>query len=145
MQWRRSFDIDDEDTTEKIKPIIDRRNWDRVYEMTKERNLTVGYHGIHIQIIPSLLQFPNMTWNQLIENLFIGNKRDNIPPFFWLNNNYVIHVQTKKCNHSEHYILRGIKVFMKANNNHAREENCCIDRITYRQIRDTTILWYRIL
>ena len=47
--------------TEKIRSIIDRINQERVSEMIKKRNLTVGYHGRHINILPPLLKFTKMT------------------------------------------------------------------------------------
>ena len=61
--------------------------------MMKERNLTVGYHGGQIHILPILLLFTKMAYKHLIENLVIGNKRDNIPPFF--TSHHVLHVQKK--------------------------------------------------
>ena len=44
--------------------------------------MTVGYHGGQIQIPTPLLQFINITLKELINNLFIRNKRNNISPFF---------------------------------------------------------------
>ena len=48
----------------------------------KKGNLMVGYHGGQLHILPPLLQFTKIIQNELINNLLIGNKRDNIPPFF---------------------------------------------------------------
>ena len=71
-------DIYDEDTTEEIISIIDRRNNERVSEMAKKRNIKVGYYEGQLQKIPLLLQFTKTMCKQLIENPFIGNERDNI-------------------------------------------------------------------
>ena len=67
--------------------------------MTNKRNNMVVYHGVQLQILLPLLQFPKMMCNQLIYNLLIWNNRDDIPQSFKTRNN-VIHVQTNKCNNA---------------------------------------------
>ena len=50
------FDIDDEREAEEIRSIIDRKNWEIVYEMMKNSNTTVGYHGGQLQVLSQLSQ-----------------------------------------------------------------------------------------
>ena len=134
-------DIDDDDATEKIRSIIDKRNCERVSELMKKGNMTVVYHRIYLNILPPLFQFTNMTQKQLVDNLLIQNKRDNITPFCLLNHNHVRHVKIKKCYNSGHYTLRTMKVFMKLIKKHATEENCSIEIRIYWTIRDTINMW----
>ena len=110
--------------TEKIRSIIDRINQERVSEMIKKRNLTVGYHGRHINILPPLLKFTKVTCNNLIDDLLIGNKRYNIPPYCLLTHYHFRHLQTKKCNNSGHNMLIKMESFVKVIEKHTREANC---------------------
>ena len=109
--------------------------------MMKKSNLVVGYHGGQLQILHSLLQFPNMICKQLIENLLVGNKRYKIPLFCLLDNHHVRHVWTNHFRNSGHFKLSRIKLFMWVIEKHASEENFWVDRIIYWTIRDTTIMW----
>ena len=60
--------------------------------MTKERNMTVGYHGGHLQIIPPFFKVPKIIHKQHVENLLVWNKRSKITPFLLLIHYHIRHV-----------------------------------------------------
>ena len=62
----------------------------------KKRKLTVGFHHGRLQVVPVYWKFPNMTIKQLIDNWFIENEREKIPPFAVLKFNHVVNIKTVK-------------------------------------------------
>ena len=56
------------------------------------RTLTVGFHHGCLQVIPPSRTFPRMTCKQLIDNWFVGNKIEKIPPLELLSALHVAHL-----------------------------------------------------
>ena len=50
----------------------------------KKRKYVVGYHHGPLQVLPAHFKFPKMTLPQLITNWLVGNKDENIPPYWSL-------------------------------------------------------------
>ena len=75
---------------------LERQNISEVKLKLKKRKLTVGFHHGRLQVVPVSWKFPNMTIKQLIDNWFIGNEREKIPPFAVLHFNHVAHIKTAK-------------------------------------------------
>ena len=63
-----------------------------------------------------------MTIKQLIDNWFIGNERENIPPFAVLQFNHVAHIKTAKSARSGKSKLRQMRSVMKAVKKYAIQE-----------------------
>ena len=49
-----------------------------------------SHHGL-LTPLPSDWEFSSITWSQLIENWFLGNQRDNLPPIIDLDSKLVKH------------------------------------------------------
>ena len=79
----------------------------------KKKKLAVGFHHGRLQVVPVYWTFPNMTINQLIDNWFIGNERENIPPLVILKFNHVAHIKTVKSERSGKSKLRQMRSVMK--------------------------------
>ena len=67
----------------------------------------MGYHNGKLQVLPVYSKFPKITAKQLVENWFVGNLENKIPPFALLQNNHVRHINGAIKN------LRMMKAFMK--------------------------------
>ena len=80
---------------------------------SKKRKLTVGFHHGRLQVVPVYWTFTNMTIKQLIDNWFIGNEREKIPPFSVLQFNHVAHIKTAKSAMSGKSKLRQMRSVMK--------------------------------
>ena len=79
----------------------------------KKSKLTVVFYHDCLQVVPVYWTFPNMNINQLIDNWFIGNEREKIPPFSVLKFNHVAHIKTAKSARSGKSKLRQMRSVMK--------------------------------
>ena len=61
-------------------------------EKTKKIKLTVGYHDVKLNVLPSNHQFPPMTCYQLIVNWLIGSVSDTVPLIWTLSSKEVRHI-----------------------------------------------------
>ena len=75
---------------------LERKNISEANFKLKKRKPTVGFHHGCLQVVPVYWKFPNMTIKQSIDNWFIGNDREKIPPFAVLQFNHVAHIKTAK-------------------------------------------------
>ena len=56
------------------------------------RRLRMGYHRGHLQGLPPKWTFPKMTMKQLLENWFVGNKKESVPHLKLLVHLHVQHI-----------------------------------------------------
>ena len=92
---------------------LERKNISEAKLKLKKRKLTVGFHHGSLQVVPVYWKFPNMTIKHLIDNWFIGNEREKIPPFAVLKFNKVAHIKTAKSARSGKSKLRQMRIVMK--------------------------------
>ena len=64
----------------------------------KKSCFTLEFHNGVLQWLPPLLAFLKMTVNHLIENWYIGNQREKVPPLALLDAKYVGHIVAGKTN-----------------------------------------------
>ena len=65
---------------EEVQLVMDQiRRATRIRVMNR-RTLTMGFHHICLQVIPPTCTFPIITCKQLVDNWYVGNKIENIPP-----------------------------------------------------------------
>ena len=106
--------------SEEEKQLHIERNHQQAMDHVKKRKLTMGSHHGLLTPLPSDWEFPSMTWSQLIENWFLGNQRDNLPPIIDLDSKLVKH-----CNKGSGNRMRGNMVaFMRVVEMEAREKSC---------------------
>ena len=80
----------------------------------------MGSHHGHLTPLPSDWEFPSMTWYQLIENWFLGNQRDNLPPIIDFDSKLVKH-----CNKGSDNQMRGnMAAFIRIVEMEAQEKLC---------------------
>ena len=106
--------------SEEEKQLHIERNHQQAMDHVKKRKLTMGSHHGLLTPLPSDWEFPSMTWSQLIENWFLGNQRDNLPPIIDLDSKLVKH-----CNKGSGNRMKGNMVaFMRVVEMEAREKSC---------------------
>ena len=130
--------------TAEVQRIREQAKIQRSRDVMKKRQLTMGYHSGRLQVLPVHWRFPKMTSKQLIENWFVGNKKDKIPPFALLNYQHVAHIATNKDKKAGKNQLRIMRSFMKVVQKYAKEEHCWSDKKTDWNIEYTTKMWNKI-
>lgn len=118
--------------------LIQQRAVNASMQAVKRRRLTLGFHHGKLQCLPAHWKFPTMTCKQLFENWFIGNKRDNVPPFALLKHHHVDHIKNGAAT------LRKMKSFMKVIECHARDEGCWIESKADWTIGEVSKAWEKI-
>ena len=93
----------------------------------KKRKLTVGFHHGCLQVVPVYWKFLNMTIKHFIDNWFIGNEREKIPPLVVLQFNHITHIKTAKSERSGKSKLRQMRSVMKVVKKYAIQEGCWSD------------------
>ena len=79
-----------------------------------------------------------MTCKQLFENWFLGNRRDNIPPFALLRHHHVEHIKNGAPT------LRKMKAFLKIAERYGREEGCWFESRADWSIDKVREAWEKI-
>ena len=115
-------DLETEDTSEEISAILGRRRRTKNKEVVSRRNLTMGFHHGRLQVLPPTWTFPKMSAKQLIDNWYVGNKEDHIPPLALLSPKDVAHLGTTKCPNQGKVKLRQMKAVMMVIERYARIE-----------------------
>ncbi len=85
-----------------------------------------------------------MTMKQLIENWFVGNQKEKIPPFVLLDDEHVRHLGTSKTKNSGRNKLRQMKAVMKVVKRHAIDENCWTEDKQKWNIEYSQQLWDKV-
>ena len=102
--------------------------------LVKKREFLIGYHHNRLNVLPSNFVFPKMTPLQLITNWLVGDVSSNIPPYWTLASNNVVHF--KGC-----VALRCMQLFMKTIEVHGRELNLWISSKNGWSYKSIGLLW----
>jgi hypothetical protein len=130
--------------TEEEREVVRRNRRERGEGAVKRRRLTVGFHHGKLQILPPHWNFPNMTIRQLIENWFVGNVREKVPPYALLKGNHVAHIKTEKNKKAGQIKLRMMRLVMSNVIEHAKSEGCWAENKQDWTIEFTARMWERI-
>ena len=132
-----------EDDTE-VQDIIERRSRQNQKRVMAKRQLTMGFHHGKLQVLPPMWKFPKMNAKQLIDNWYVGNTREKIPPLVLLSHNDVAHLGTAKCPNSGKVKLRQMRLVMSLIERYARIERCYEADKSKWTIEYTRILWEKV-
>jgi hypothetical protein len=104
----------------------------------KKRKYVVGYHHGRLQVLPAHFKFPKMTSPQLITNWLVGNKDENIPPYWSLSSVDLKHIKNgcKKWN--------CMKSFMSVVEKYGRKYNAWKEIPSEWDYKHVTDLWEAI-
>ena len=84
----------------------------------------MGFHHGNFQMLPPTWTLPNMEFKQLIDNWYVGNNRENIPPLELLRGLYVAHLGTPGNWNDRKVKLINMRYVMKTLEKYAKKENC---------------------
>ena len=90
--------------------------------LLSSRRLRMGYHHGRLQVLPPKWQFPKMTIKQLVDNWYIGNKKESIPPLKLLEPLHVQHLGTQTNKNTGRVKLRQMKCVMNQIEDYAKTE-----------------------
>ena len=82
------------------------------------------YHHGKLQALPPWWQFPKMNAKQLMDNWYVGNTREKIPPLGMLSHQDVAHLGSAKTPNLGKVKLRQMRLVMSLIERYARIENC---------------------
>ena len=127
-----------------VHNIIERRLRRKTAQIMEGRQLTVGFHHGKLQVLPPLWKFPKMNAKQLIDNWYVGNSRDKIPPLVLLTHHDVAHLGSVKTPHLGKVKLRQMRLVMKLVERYARIEQCYDGRREKWTSEYTRVLWEKV-
>ena len=78
----------------KVQVLVHKQRRDREREIANKRRLELGLRNGMLQVLRTLLDFLNT--NVMIEYWHVGNRREKIPPFAFLDAKYVRHIRSRK-------------------------------------------------
>ena len=106
------------------RDIIERRSRQNTKKVMAKRQLSMGFHHGKLQVLPPRWKFPKMNAKQLIDNWYVGNAREKVPPLALLSHNDVAHLGTEKCRNSGKVKIRQMRLVMNLIERYARIERC---------------------
>ena len=80
--------------------------------LLSSRRLTMGYHHGQLQVLPPKWTFLKMNIKQLVDNWYIGSKKDCVPPLKLLEPLHVQHLGTSNNKNQGRVKLRQMKLIM---------------------------------
>ena len=106
-------------------------------EAVQKRQLKVGLINGRLNPLPPAWKPTSMTCLQLIQNWFIANRRDNIPPLCALDSKMVMHLKLNKCRNQ-------MACFMRIVEKMAREKDCWVERRSDWDCQSLNSMWETI-
>ena len=97
---------------EEVQLVMDQMKRSIQKIVMQKRTLPTGFHHVHLQVLPPKWKFPIITCKQLIDNWYVGNKRENIPPLEVLSALHVAHLGTPGNRNSRKVKGRKIRCVM---------------------------------
>ena len=85
-----------------------------------------------------------MTMKQLLENWFIDDATEKVPPLALLKTNDVAHIKTEKDKNAGRNTLRKIKLLMKVVKRLALEENFWSDKKVEWNVNYVKVMWEKV-
>ena len=132
------------DITSELGVIIERRARAKTKNIMKKRQLTMGYHNGKLQVLPPRWQFPKMNAKQLIDNWYVGNTREKIPPLGLLTHHNVAHLGSDKNPNLGKVKLRQMRLVMSLIERYARMEHCYEPDKRKWTSEYTRIMWEKV-
>ena len=80
--------------------------------LLSSRRLKMGYHNGRLQVLPPKWTFPKMNVKQLVDNWYVGSKKECIPPLKLLEPLHVQHLGTLRNKNQGRVKLRQMKLIM---------------------------------
>ena len=102
------------------KRLAKKRKHANAMKAVGKRKLKMGSHHGILTPLPEDWEFPAMTWTQLVDNWFLGNERDNLPPIVDMDSKMLKHCN-KKCGNR---MRNNMKLFMSAIKDEAERKAC---------------------
>ena len=134
----------DVDVDSELGVIIEQRARAKTKNIMKKRQLTMGYHHGKLQVLPPRWQFPKMNAKQLMDNWYVGNTREKIPPLGMLSHQDVAHLGSAKTPNLGKVKLRQMRLVMSLIERYARIENCYeADKVKWTS-EYTKIMWEKV-
>ena len=90
--------------------------------LLSSRRLTMGFHHGRLQVLPPTWKFPKMTIKQLVDNWYVGNKKESVPPLKLLEPLHVQHLGTTRNKNAGRVKLRQMKCVMNQVESYAKME-----------------------
>ena len=125
------------EATEEERQLARVRARQRAANRVGSRKLKVGLVKGKLNPLPATWKPTSMTCPQLIQNWFLSNARDNIPPLYSLDSKMVEHLKLNNYRNS-------MKCFMKIVEKMARENDCWIDKPSMWEHRSINRMWETI-
>jgi hypothetical protein len=109
--------------------------------LLSSRRLTMGYHNGRLQVLPPTWTFPKMNIKQLVDNWYIGNKKESVPPMKLLQPLHVQHLGTRGNKNAGRVKLRQMKCVMNQVESYAKTEGIYEDNPSKWNSEHTTKIW----
>ena len=109
--------------------------------LLSSRRLRMGYHHGRLQVLPPRWTFPKMNIKQLVDNWYIGNKKESIPPMKLLQPLHVQHLGTSRNKNAGRVKLRQMKCVMNQLESYAKTEGIYEDDPSKWNSEYTTKIW----
>ena len=104
------------------RALVTTRTQDIQVALLSSRRLRMGYHHGRLQVLPPRWMFPKMSIKQLVDNWYIGNKKESVPPLKLLEPLHVQHLGTDRNKNAGRVKLRQMKCVMDQVEIYARTE-----------------------
>ena len=108
---------------EEVQLVIDQRRKPIQRKVMNRRTLTMGFHHGILQVLTTTWKLPIITRKQLIDNWYVGNKRENIQPLELLIPLHVAHLGTTVNRNYGKLKLIHMRCVMETLERHSKKEN----------------------
>ena len=110
---------------------------DEIRLATRKRKLKIGIVRDKLQVLPANFNFPSMNCFQLVQNWFFGCVTDNIPPYYYLDQDrkYLKHIKNGGAN------IRMMAAVMGVIEGIARSQNCWKEKLKDWGVASVTSMW----
>ena len=112
--------------------------------LISSRRLRMGFHHGRLQVLPPKWTFPKMNIKLLVDNWYIGNKKECVPPLKLLEPLHVQHLGTSRNKNSGRVKLRQMKCVMNQIEEYAKTEGIYEGDPSKWTSEYTTKLWETI-
>jgi len=139
-----SADVDENDPHPELQGIVERKRRSTAKKIMSQRKLTMGYHHGKLQVLPPLWNFPKMNAKQLIDNWYVGNVREKIPPYALLSHHNVAHLGSVNTPNLGKTKLRQMRLVMTLIERYARIERCYEEDKNKWTTEYARVIWEKI-
>ena len=108
---------------EEVQLVMDQRRRETYRRVMNRSYLTIVFHQVSLQVIPPTCIFPIITCKQLVNNWYVGNNREKIPPLEVLSALYLAHLGNPGDRNSRKLKLIQMRCVMVTLDKYAKKEN----------------------